>query len=120
LAVASTPAPACPDKGKRVLVINSDSEDSGGALVFRRGGPRAFLPCLPRLPVAGVLSGTILQAPHRLCLEQSKRNKMRGPIRFPRRYRYVKWLRLRVLPPLHLLLLLLPASHGFPAPSTGS
>jgi len=36
LAVASTPAPTRPDKGKRVLVINFDNEDSGGTLVFKK------------------------------------------------------------------------------------
>ena len=36
LAMASTPAPARPNKGKRVLVIDSDSEDSGAALVSKK------------------------------------------------------------------------------------
>ena len=36
LAMASTPAPACPNKGKRVLVIDSDSGDSGPALVSHK------------------------------------------------------------------------------------
>jgi len=36
LAMASTPAPARPNKGKMVLVIDSDSEDSGVALVSNK------------------------------------------------------------------------------------
>ncbi|XP_068503586.1 chromatin-remodeling ATPase INO80-like [Phaseolus vulgaris] len=36
LAMASTPAPARPNKGKRVLIVDSDSEDSGNALVSHK------------------------------------------------------------------------------------
>ncbi|XP_068477218.1 proline-rich receptor-like protein kinase PERK9 [Phaseolus vulgaris] len=36
LAMASTLAPARPNKGKRVLIVDSDSEDSGNALVSHK------------------------------------------------------------------------------------
>jgi len=52
LAAASTHAPARPDKGKRVLKINSDSEDSGGALVFKKRRP-ARVPTLPTASPGG-------------------------------------------------------------------
>jgi len=46
LAVASSPAPAPLDKGKRVLEILSDDEDSDGGLVFKRRKV-ARVPILP-------------------------------------------------------------------------
>jgi len=46
LAVASSPAPAPLDKGKRVLEILSDDEDSDGGLVFKRR-KAARVPTLP-------------------------------------------------------------------------
>jgi len=52
LAAASTHAPARPDKGKRVLEINSDSEDSGCALVFKKRRP-ARVPTLPTASPGG-------------------------------------------------------------------
>jgi len=45
LAVASSPAPAPLDKGKRVLEVLSDDEDSGGGVVFKRRAAR--VPILP-------------------------------------------------------------------------
>ena len=42
LVVASSPAPAPLDKGKRVLEVLSDDEDSGGGVVFKRSGIRAW------------------------------------------------------------------------------
>jgi len=45
LAMASSPAPAPLDKGKRVLEILSNDEDSDGGLVFkRRKAPRVPIP----------------------------------------------------------------------------
>jgi len=44
--VASSPAPAPLDKGKRVLEILSDDEDSDGGLVFKRR-KAARVPILP-------------------------------------------------------------------------
>jgi len=52
LAAASTHAPARPDKGKRVLEITSDSEDSGGALVFKKRRP-ARVPTRPTASPGG-------------------------------------------------------------------
>jgi len=52
LAAASTHAPARLDKGKRVLEINSDSEDSGVALVFIERRP-ARIPTLPTASPGG-------------------------------------------------------------------
>jgi len=52
LAAASTHAPARPDKGKRVLEINSDSEDSGSPLVFKKRRP-ARVPTLPATSPGG-------------------------------------------------------------------
>jgi len=46
LAVASTPAPAPLDKGKRVLEILFDDEDSDGGVVFKRR-KAATVPILP-------------------------------------------------------------------------
>jgi len=46
LAVASSPAPAPLDKGKRVLEVLSDDEDSGGGVVFKRR-KAARVPILP-------------------------------------------------------------------------
>jgi len=52
LAATSTHAPAHPDKGKRVLEITSDSEDSGGAMVFKKRRP-ARVPTLPTTSLGG-------------------------------------------------------------------
>jgi len=57
LAAASTHAPARPDKGKRVLEINSDSEDSGCALVFKKRRPAR----VPTLPIASLGGGDSLR-----------------------------------------------------------
>ena len=52
LAAASTHAPARPDRGKRVLEINSDSEDSGSPLAFKKRRP-ARVPTLPATSPGG-------------------------------------------------------------------
>ena len=52
LVAASTHAPARPDKGKRVLEINSDNEDSGSPLVFKKRRP-ARVPTLPATSPGG-------------------------------------------------------------------
>ena len=64
LAVASSPALAPRDKGKRVLEILSDDEDSGEGLVFkRRRAARAFTPP-PTSPMVVGLLGIVHLVPH--------------------------------------------------------
>jgi len=53
LAAASTCAPAPPDKGKRVLEITSDSEDSDGGLVFKKRRATR-VPTIPTASPGGV------------------------------------------------------------------
>ena len=49
LAMASTPASVRPNKGKRVLIVDSDSEDSGTALVSHKRRATG-LPASPAAP----------------------------------------------------------------------
>ena len=120
LAVASTPSPARPDKGKRVLVINSDSEDSGCALVFKKRRATA----VPTLSTASPGGGGSLRddppsatspLPRTVQEEQDE-----GADLVPPPLPLHEVVEASGSAPLHQLLLLLPASHGFPAPSTGS
>jgi len=66
LAAASSPAPTPLDKGKRVLEILSDDEDSEGVAPFKKGeNLRGFLFCLRRRPREGIPSWMTPQArPH--------------------------------------------------------
>jgi len=111
LAAPSTHAPARPDKGKRVLEINSDSEDSGGALVFKKRRPTR----VPILATASPGGGNSLRddpssatspSPQAVQEEQDE-----GAESVPPPYPCLKRLRLRAQPLPRRLLLLLPAKY---------
>jgi len=77
--VASSPAPAPLDKGKRVLEVISDDEDYSGGIVFkRRRAARAPTPQQHPSRVVGP-SGTIPLVPPLHHLQQSKRKGAMGP-----------------------------------------
>ena len=122
LAMASTPAPARPNKGKRVLIVDFDSEDSGTALVSHKRRATGLPAPLAASPGEGALSGTTPLVLHHLHLHQPTRNEKKGLTRFlrSRRCRIRTQLRPRVPPLLYQSLLRLPANPEFPAPSIGS
>ena len=79
LVVASSPAPTPLGKGKRVLEILSDDEDSDGVVFFKRRKP-ARVPVVPTAsPREGIPSGTTLQVLPLFLPQWSKRKQAKGP-----------------------------------------